>query len=320
VAESRGLPWRRVAGLLFAAAAFAFLTLLVLRNLEELRDHEWSVRPGLLALSLLLNMAGLAWGVRVWQLVLRGLATPTAYLPLARVWFVSGLGRYIPGKIWQFVGAAHLGGRLGIPPPVAVTSLAVHTGFFLIGALLVAIYLVPDPVGDLGGVTIEVVRWAGPLLLLLCHPVVVGAGLRVVRRLTPTSGMAWTGSWSGGVGMVLLSAIGWGISGLAFFVFVRSLTPLPSWAVGGIAGINALGFVAGYLVFIAPAGLGAKETALTALLAVYVPAPVAALLAVSARLWTIAAELIPALILLRGNDRAARDALDRHPPDAAESP
>jgi glycosyltransferase 2 family protein len=286
-------------GLLFAAAALTFLGVFVARNVEQLQAHRWSIRPGLLLLSILLNILSLGWGVRVWQLVLRRLDTAVAYLSLARVWFLSSLGRYIPGKVWQFVGAAHLGGSEGLAPVVVVTSLAVHTGFFLLGAMLVAVYLLPTPLGDLGGLTIGVLRWSAPLLLLLAHPAVIDGGLRLLRRVSRGAIATWHGSLARGAALVLFSAVGWLISGVAFFLFVLSLTPLPWSAIGGLIGANALAFVAGYVVFIAPAGLGAKETALTALLTFYVPAPVAALLAVAARLWMVAAEVIPALLLLR---------------------
>ncbi|MEX2584315.1 MAG: lysylphosphatidylglycerol synthase domain-containing protein [Gemmatimonadota bacterium] len=306
--------YRRLAGTLFAVAAFTFLAVFVARNLEQLRAHEWSIRPGLLGLSILLNIVGLAWGVRVWQLLLRRLDTSVRYLALARVWFVSGLGRYIPGKVWQFVGAAHLGRVAGLSPTIAVTSLAVHTGLFILGALVVAVYLVPSPVGDLGGIAVDIVRWTGPLLLLLAHPALIGGCLNLVRRATSSAMAEWRAGWGYGVGLVLLSAIGWIVSGAALFLFILALTPLPLSGLTGVIGINALAFVAGYVVFIAPAGLGAKETALTALLAFYVPAPVAAVLAIAARLWTVAAELIPALLLL---GHSASDALPAEPEPSA---
>ncbi|MQA88829.1 MAG: hypothetical protein GEU90_01155 [Gemmatimonas sp.] len=311
VADARGSRARRVVGILFAAAALGFLGLFVVENLEEVRAHPWSVRPGLLLLSILINVASLSWGVRVWQLVLRRLAVAVRFLPLARVWFLSSLGRYIPGKVWQFVGAAHLGGLIGIQAAVVVTSLAVHTAFFLLGALLVAVYLLPAPVGELGGVPIEAIRWMTPLLILLAHPAVIGGGLRLVRRVTGAAVADWRGNLMDGAALALLSAVGWCVSGLAFFLFVLSLTPLPSSALGGIVGANALAFVVGYVVFIAPAGLGVKEAALTALLAFYVPAPVAALLAVAARLWMVAAEILPALALLRAPAPSGIDA-DAH--------
>ena len=51
---------------------------------------------------------------------------------------------------------------------------------------------------------------------------------------------------------------------------------------------------------IAPAGLGAKEGALTGLLLGLLPLPVAAAVAVASRIWSAVAEVVPALIFLRG--------------------
>jgi glycosyltransferase 2 family protein len=291
--------WRRVVSFVFVATAFLFLGAVAGRNVGALRAHDWSVRPLLLLASLLLHVAALAWGVRVWQLLLRRMEVRVGFLDLARVWFVSGLGRYIPGKIWQFVGAAHLGSSAGIPAAVAVASLAAHTGFFLIGALVTAIWLLPDMVGALVGIPLAPLRWMAPLLLILVHPLAIRAGLSLFRRTTRKPLADWSGRWLDGVWLTLLAVVGWVATGAALFLFLLSLTPLPSSALPAIVGIHAVAFVFGYAVFVAPAGLGAREGALAALLSLFVATPVAALLAVAARLWTIAAEVAPALALLR---------------------
>src|SRR5690606_14050116 len=111
-----------------------FLGVVVGRDVRALQAHAWSVRPGLLALSLAVHTVGIAWGVRVWQLLLRRMGVRQPFLPLARVRLLAALGRYIPGKIWEFVGAAHLGAGTGIPVAVTLTSLVVYTGFYLTGA------------------------------------------------------------------------------------------------------------------------------------------------------------------------------------------
>ena len=290
--------WRRAAASVFVAAAFLFLGLLVVENAGELRDHAWELRPGLLALSVALNIAGLAWGVFVWRAVLRRMGSEVAYLNVARVWFLSGLGRYIPGKIWQFVGAAHLGGGIGIPASTTVTALAVHTGFFILGAVFLAAYLVPASLVVIAGPGIAALRWLAPLLLLLAHPAVIRFAARAVGRVSRgAAGLEWRAGWLDGILLTLYSAVGWLLSGIGFHLFVSALTPLPAGAIAGMIGINALSFVAGYLVLIAPAGLGAKEIALAALLTAYVPAPVAALLAAATRLWSVVGEVLPALLL-----------------------
>jgi len=283
-------------GPLFILVAFAFLGYFVATNVGALREHPWTIRPGLLVASLALHIVALAWGVAVWQRILARMDIPAPFVGLLRVWFVSGLGRYIPGKIWQFVGAAHLGGALGLRPGATVTALAVHTGFFLVAALGLSVYLVPTWEGVQASIT--VLRWLAPLLLLTLHPRIIGGAVDLFRRLTGRALARWHGSWMSAIGLAGLACIGWILMGASLHLFLLSLTPLPASALPGVIGINALSFAIGYAVFIAPAGLGAKEVSLAALLTFYVPAPVAALLAVAARLWSLTAELIPAIPLL----------------------
>jgi hypothetical protein len=314
---SRG-GWRRPAGILFVVIAFGFLSYFAARNAAELRAFDWALRPGLLAISLLLHILGLFWGVMVWRMLLRLMGVRVGFVALARVWFVSGLGRYIPGKIWQFVGAAHLGIASGLPAAVTVTSLAVHTGIFVIGALFTAVYFLPIELGEVSGIGVEVARWIAPAALVLVHPNVIRGALALVRRTTGRDLADWTGRWVDGFILVFLSTIAWMTIGLAFYLFLRSITPIPESAAMPAIAIHALAFVAGYLVFFVPAGLGAKEGALAAMLTLYVPAPVAALLAIAARLWTVGAEVIPALLLLLGSRSPTVDpAVSPAPPSSS---
>lgn len=289
---------RRVFGILFATAVFIFLGLFVARHAAQLRTHDWSLRPGLFAFSVLVHIVSLGWGVRVWQLVLERMGAAVGYLSLARIWFLSSLGRYLPGKIWQFVGAAQLGSAVGLTPSLSVTALALHAGFFLLSALTCALYLVPEAMGQLSTGMVRLLRIGAPLLLLLAHPVIIRSSLRFIGRLTRIQPLEWRAGWGDGIRLGIWSLGGWIGSGLALYLFLLSATPLPLATAPGIIGVNALAFLAGYLVFFAPAGLGAKEGAMAALLSLYMPAGVAALLAVAARLWAILAEVIPALLFL----------------------
>ncbi|MDR0787259.1 MAG: flippase-like domain-containing protein [Gemmatimonadota bacterium] len=290
--------WRRIAGGIFVVVAFGFLLWFVTRNVAELRAHEWRLRPGLLAASLALHIAGLLWGVFVWRMLLRRMGFGVGYRELARIWFVSGLGRYIPGKIWQFVGAAHLGGQVGLSATVTVTALMVHSGIFTIAAVLVGVYaLPPDLIPQIEPV-VRAARLGAPLLLLFLHPVVVQTGFGLIHRITGKDLGHWNGRWRDGVLLVLLATISWVVVGLGFTLFVESLTTVRGATTLALVAVNALAFVAGVIVFIAPAGLGAKEGAFAAMLALFMPASVAALVAIAARLWAVAAEVIPALALL----------------------
>jgi hypothetical protein len=195
-----------------------------------------------------------------------------------------------------------------------VTSLLLHTGFNLVGGLLVGAVLLPEDA--LPPAVRQALFWAAPFALLLVHPRVLETAFRVLRALSREAAGTWTGGWLENVGLVALTMVGWLLSGLALYAFVLSLTPLPADSLLPVLGINAGAFVVGTLVFVAPAGLGAKEGAAAALFALYVPAGVAAVLAVATRLWTVLSELIAAAVLMRLGPGAGL----RGAPPAAEAP
>lgn len=295
---SRGWP-RRIAGTLFIVAALFFLALAVVQRREELRAYDWSFEGGRLALSGVLLLCGLMGSAVIWRRVLAAFDHDVAVVPLARVWFVSSLGRYIPGKVWQLVGVADMARALGIDAVTSVTSLALYMLYATVSALVLGVYLFPlDAIAALG-VPLLVARWAAPLALLLLHPGLVrgalGLGQRVLRReLRP-----WRGSIGDAATLMVMCLAQWLVYGAAFHVFTASLTDAPLALFPYLVASYALSFVAGYLVVIAPAGLGAKEGALALLLSGVMPLGVAAAVAIGARLWTLTGEVIPALLLLR---------------------
>jgi glycosyltransferase 2 family protein len=101
----------RAAAAAFVAGALFFLGLTLVRQREELLAFEWQIEPIRLALSGAVLIAGMLVGVGIWGWTLRRFGTGSAFPALARVWFVSSLGRYLPGKIWQIVGIAAPGCR-----------------------------------------------------------------------------------------------------------------------------------------------------------------------------------------------------------------
>lgn len=293
------LTLRRIVGGAFVFIALVFLGVFIARDADRLAEFDWTIDFRLMATSVVVNVAGLLWGVLAWRMLLRMQGFPVRYSELARVWFVSGLGRYIPGKIWQFVGAAHLGTASGLPALVTVTSLAAHTFIFLVAAVVVAAFLVPAGAVGWSSTAVDAVQLLAPIALIALHPAVVRRMIGLIGRVTGKEVGEWKGTWSGTIVVLALAIFSWFITGVGLYLFIRSLMPLSPAVLPDVVGFNALAFVAGYLVFVAPAGLGAKEGMLAALLAILIPVSVAALVAVAARLWSIAAEVLPALVLLR---------------------
>lgn len=289
---------RRLAGRLLAVAlvlaAIVFLGRTIARNADALRAYDWSVDPALLAASLVAHVLVLGWGVAVWhRVVLHTTPGPVRLGALQRIWFLSTIAKYIPGKIWQFVAAAQLAGRAGLSGAAVLTSMAIQIGFTLLAALLVSAATLPLPESWAVGRPL-VLAVASVAAVLLSHPLVLRTALAILPRALHRDVVAWTGRWIDGVVLLALSVVSWLLYGAAFWLFVSALVETPGSALLPLAGVNALSFLAGYVVFIAPAGLGAREGAMTLLLSPLVPTYVAAVVAILSRLWTVAAELLGA--------------------------
>ena len=293
-------PWlRRLLTGSLVAAAFVFLGREILRNTGQLRSFRWDFEPGLLLLSIVMLTAVLLWGVAVWQMVLARFGVDVKLRSLARAWFLANLSRYIPGVVWQFVSLAQLGPSVGLTPATIVTTLLVHVAIGLLAAGTLGAWLLPVGFAGEFAPLIYGLRWASPLAVVLVHPVVIRRGIFLMQRVTRRESLDWRGTWLDGLRLLVVSAASWGLYGAAFYVFLRSFVPLAFSALPAVIAINALAFVVGYLVVIAPGGLGFKEGAIALLLAGLVPPAIAASLAIASRLWTITAEVTPALYLLR---------------------
>ncbi|MFP4624342.1 MAG: lysylphosphatidylglycerol synthase domain-containing protein [Gemmatimonadota bacterium] len=282
------------------AATLVFLGLAIARNWAEIAAHDWNVRPLHLAASVGLLVLALASGVVVWhRVVLRFQGHRIPLRTLLRVWFLSNLARYVPGKIWQFVGAVQLGRQAGIAPAVLLTSLVVLTGLTLVAAALISLAALPTVFAELGWAGVTFLVTGAVLGIAGVHPAVINYALgKVPERLHPEN-LTWTGSWLDGIGLLTLSFGAWTLHGLAFALFTHSLVGTTAAAVPALVAANALAFLIGYMALVTPGGLGAREAALALMLGPLGSLGVAAVIAVAFRLWLIVGELLGAALFFR---------------------
>lgn len=302
---SSGGGWlRRLATVALVAAAIAFIARSVLTNSRDLATFDWRVRPWVLALSTAAHVAVLAWGVLVWSRVLRHFGVrDTTFGALLRIWALSNAFKYVPGKVWQFLTAARLATSSGLPQVVTLSSMLVHVLLSLAAGCVLAVATLPLTELGVSGQVAWVLRIGVPVAAVLgVHPGWINLGLRLVPRALHREVLAWNASWLDGLALLVLAVVSWILYGVAFFLFLLSLAPVPLGVLPAAAGINALSFVAGMAAILAPAGLGVKEWAMTLLLAPVLPVGVAAVVAVGARLWSVAADVALAGVALLVRD------------------
>ncbi len=273
-----------------ALAVIAFsLSWVLYGNWEKVKTYQWSFDYPLLALSLGVMLASLSLYAWQWRISLHCLGATIGFIKVLRTYFVGNLGRYIPGKVWQFVGWFYLFEREGVSPVQTLTSIAVNQVIQNMTGLALAFVVLGQALGKMApGLTLIVI----PPGLVLIQPSVLERllnwGLRLLKR-EPVA-IALT-AWD----LARFAALHLGIwlcYGLAFYLFTRALYPVPPERLPAFAGIFAGAWVIGFLSFLAPGGLGVRESVLVYLLSFYLPSHVAIVVTLLSRLWVTVAELL----------------------------
>jgi len=301
-------PWTRYAARVLQAAIGIIVLVYAVRALRQ----QWStssidvgkLHPNWLwiGVSGVLFLVTYAVLIEMWREVLRGWGSRLGFWVAARIWTVSNLGRYVPGKVVQIGAMGVMSERAGVSAVAATGSAILNVVVNLIaGFIVVAVFGWPllqlRAVGGARTAILFVLVCIGALVIL---PLILPPTLRALSRVTGRDL---------NIGRlprvaILISLVGnvvaWLLYGVAFAIFSRGVSGSSEGPITGYIAVYALSYLVGYLVLIAPAGAVVREAAMIALLpAAHLADPAqAAILAVTSRLWLTALEIAPGAFFL----------------------
>lgn len=298
----------QVAQAILGLAVIGFVAQSVVRNWDQVRsaDLAWSPSPLPLLLGLLVVLVAFALLAEAWRRTVAGWGYQQAWWAAGRIWLLSSMAKYVPGKIWSLAGMAVMAQRRGIPAWAATGSAVLLQLLSIATGVIVVAVSGPAVLRNAGG--------PGPfglLLAALLSGAVVAAAVspRVLRavlgRFAPEAGDRVPGSGAVGFGLVanLLAWVGYGI---AFWLFARGTLPgLPLGPAEAVAASTGA-YLAGVLAPFAPGGLGVREGILVLFLRDRTGLGGALALAAVARLGMTLAEVLASIPFLL--DRGARKA------------
>lgn len=303
----------------------AILTLLILAFLVQSirRDGPaavaaWRsahVRWTWIAISVVLGAAGHAFYIIGWRRLLNDSGIRVPVWQLIRFFLVSNLGRYLPGaKAWQM-------GIIGVMsaehdlPAAAITASSLFQGMIGVGVGAIVLFAA-------GGALIGLpTPWLalpllGVVVLLLC-PVMIRSSDRLRTAIT----RHWPDVTSVTVGtmwMLIWTSVGnWVMWGAAFYALGGALLPSPIASLASYIAAWSGSFLAGLIAIVSPAGLGAREGVMQAILhnAGMNPADVL-IVVVIARVWSTILDVVPAVTVLIFRKRSANAAAGQLAPES----
>ncbi|MGB9724469.1 MAG: lysylphosphatidylglycerol synthase domain-containing protein [Chloroflexia bacterium] len=309
----------QVAALLAIAFFFGWF---LSQNWEEVRtlSLQYDVRFLFLSFGLL----GLFFALLVlgWLQILRWMGFPRDALSGARVWFISQLGKYVPGKVLMAVSRVYLATQEGIAPPIGLLSLYMEILLLILAGLL--LYLAIWPAWSTSGPYTWLGLAALPVGLALSYPPwlerMVNWILHRFRREPIRLGL----HYGQVLRLLLFYVASWCVYGASQYCLIAAFFPLRVEAALPILGISSLSWVLGFLVLIAPAGLGIREGAQAILLAQFLPTPVAMVTPLVSRLLWSLGEGLGVLVTLVGvavrRHKSRQQAGSNHFPDPPAPP
>ena len=297
------LPWRRIASYILALAVLFFLGRVLVQTWGEIAASgfrfEFDMPALLVSLGLLVVARGFA--VEAWRRILISLGEQFDFGFGARVWFLSNLTRYIPGNIWQVATMMVMVGERGVSKTNALLSQVIYTALALaIAGMFGATFVLarPDlfsalvPASVAASAPIIAALAFAALVVVFALPITNRAIVALTARALRREIAAPTPTFSRGLVPPLFSMLMWLTNGIAFYLFVNSITPLSLVQLPAFIAMNAGAYWIGYLSFITPSGLGFREGALALMLATFFPTPVAVALSLVTRLWSTAGEIL----------------------------
>jgi hypothetical protein len=283
VERRRRTTWKALARVSVLLLFFAVLLVALVRRwsgVEPLLGRLSVLAVGMAAVAVLV---GALCSFLSWRAILIDLGSPLAVSAGMRVYFVGQLGKYLPGSIWTPVVQMELGRDYQIPRRASAAAAAISMFMVLGVGLLVALLVLPLlGIGAFGqyGWALAVL----PVLLLLLYPPLLNRLVRLLLRLARREPMPKDLTLAGIVRSAGWALLMWLCYGVQVWVLARSI------GVGGpgllvrVTGAFAGAWAIGFLLVVAPAGLGAREAALILLLSPMMAASQATVIAVVSRL------------------------------------
>lgn len=274
-------------------AVLAYLVFTIAAGRGALTAYRLEVRPLELLAALVATFVAYQLLFVGWLVLIRcsGFAIHAPLSAYARAWWTSYMFRYFPGKVLLLVERARSGNALGLPRAVSAVMPIIETFAAILAGSVMALLAITYFVDGADRLLLAICLLMFGLVALLP----VGYRWLVQRPAVRKRFPALSEMRLDLTGFMLVSLpylAHYVLLGISFFLVARMLVPLPWSRLPAFCGIYALSHVVSLIVVVAPAGLGVREGALTAQLDAALPGAVSGLLAVGARVWFTAVEIL----------------------------
>jgi glycosyltransferase 2 family protein len=275
---------------LFLVLALGLLVWGLVRSWPEVRPLLGDIGWRNAVVGLVLAVGATATMAAAWRLLLPDLGVRLPGRKAAEVFFVGQLGKYVPGSVWSVIAQMELSREHQVPRSrVAIASML----SMVIGVL--AALIVAGATLSWSGSELGVYAWAFavlPLGVVLLHPRLLSRLVDGALRRSGHGSLTEPLRWTTVLGSSFTAVVSWLLFGAQAVAIAAPLGVHGPREVALVVGAFALSWVVGFLVVIAPAGLGVREACLVLVTSPVLDSTSAFTLAIVSRALMTAADLL----------------------------
>ena len=281
-------PFKQIAKWILVLIIFTYLGKMVRDHWNEIRSASFTPRGVPFGLGTFLFIMSYFVQVGAWYLITLKVGIALSLRETVATWFYSQLGKYLPGKVWIFIGRFYLYQSKGRGGQEISVALYFETVTVLMAAGLVSLIALA-PVGihwiDSRGGWFPILLLSLGLFFLILHPRVLEKMINLILSLLGRNPLRLSVSYGDMLSILLVNFLAWSWGGLGFYFFIDSIFPVTWEYVLFLSGALALANILGLVAVFAPGGLGVREGVLVTLLSQIMPGGVAVVLSILTRLW-----------------------------------
>lgn len=265
------------------------VTWCVLHNLDEIIRYNFRFKWSYLTFSFLFVCATYLTMLFIWIRLSMSFGLKVTVLEAGKAWFLSQLGKYVPGKVTLFLV------RLDAYRGYSKRKVAVATGVEYIALLASASILILVALASASQIVPYYIQWVAGVgtfsfLLILWPPLsmrLVNWGLKLLKR-EPIEEFPSYGLLLRFVGAYIFASL---LNGMGLFFVINSLSPVNFTYFLIIAGIYEAAGLIGIAAVFAPSGIGVREGVLLLILPIFIPKPTVIVSTIAIRLIATITEL-----------------------------
>ncbi|MCK5116393.1 MAG: flippase-like domain-containing protein [Candidatus Aegiribacteria sp.] len=262
----------------------------VWKNVSEISSYSFEFKYSYFIASSVVIILNYLFCFLIWHWLTASFGLHVPIFKAARGWFLSYLGKYVPGKIaLLLVRMDAYSGYSG--KKVAIATIVEYIVALIAACLVVLVSMLFSP-----EIVPDYVRWVAVLgtvlLLAVLYPPVLKKAVNLVLKLIGKAPLEEIPTFTKILLLVGTYIIATLIAGFALFLILNSLAAVSFKYYIVITGVYGIAGLVGLAAFFAPSGIGVREGVLFLILPAFIPEPAVIVGAIAIRLITTVTELL----------------------------